>query len=58
MSITKDFDTIFLVCNGYLVIRVGQLWQATLRTGMKTSIHMILDLDIFLQDDKRDYKKL
>ena len=43
MSITKDFDIIFLVCNDYLVIRIGQLWQATLKTVMNTSIHMILE---------------
>ena len=43
MSITRDFDILFLVCNGYLVIRIGQLWQATLRTVMNTSIYMILE---------------
>ena len=43
MSITRDLDILFLVCNGYLVIRVGQLWQATLSTVMNTSIHMILE---------------
>ena len=43
MSITKDFDIIFLVCNDYLVIRIGQLWQATLKDVMNTSIHMILE---------------
>ena len=43
MFITKDFDILLLVCNGYLVIRVGQLLQATLRTVMNTSIHMILE---------------
>ena len=43
MSITRDLDILFLVCNGYLVIRIGQLWQATLRTVMNTSIYMILE---------------
>ena len=43
MSITRDFDILFLVCNSYLVIRVSQFWQATLRTVMNTSIHMILE---------------
>ena len=43
MSITRYFDIPFLVCNGYLVIRVGQLWQATLTTVMNTNIHMILE---------------
>ena len=43
MSITEDFDILFLVCNGYLVIRIGQLWQATLRAVMNTRIHMILE---------------
>ena len=43
MSITRDFDILFLVCNGYLGIRVGQLWQATLWNVMNTSIHMILE---------------
>ena len=42
MSITWDFDILFLVYNGYLVIRVGQFWHATLRTIMNTSYHMIL----------------
>ena len=43
MFITRDFDILFLVCNGYLVIRVGQLSQATLRIVMNISIHMILE---------------
>ena len=43
MFITRDFDILFLVCNGYLVIRVGQLWHTTLRIVMNTSIHMILE---------------
>ena len=43
MFITRDFDILFLVCNGYLVIRVGQLCQATLRIVMSISIHMILE---------------
>ena len=43
MFITRDFDVMFLVCNGYLVIRVGQLCQATLRIVMSISIHMILE---------------
>ena len=43
MFITRDFDILFLVCNGYLLIRVGQLSQATLRIVMNISIHMILE---------------
>ena len=43
MSITRDFDILFLAYNGYLVIRVGELWQATIRIVMNTSIHMILE---------------
>ena len=39
---SRDFDILFLVCNGCLVIRVGQFWQATLRNIMNTNIHMIL----------------
>ena len=43
MSITRDFDILFILYNVYLVIRVGQLWQATLRTVMNTNIHIILE---------------
>ena len=42
MFITRDFDIFFLVCNGYLVIRVVQPWHVTLKIVMNTNIHMIL----------------
>ena len=43
MSITKDFGILFQLCNGYLVIRAGQLRQVALRTIMNTKVHMILN---------------
>ena len=41
MSITREFDIHFLVCICYLVIKIGWLWQATLKIIMNTSIHII-----------------
>ena len=59
MSIIRAFDILFLVCNGYLVIMVGQPWQATLSTIMNTRYSYDLrDLAIFLWDGKGDSQRL
>ena len=42
MSITKDFDIIFLVYKSCLVIRACQHKQAILKTIMNIRVHMIL----------------
>ena len=60
MSITIDFDILFLVWNGYLVISIGQFWQAALRIVMNINIDMILEtFPFFFGMDKgilKDYR--
>ena len=43
MSITSDFNILFLVCKGYLVIRAYHPRQVTPRTVMNTKVYIILE---------------
>ena len=43
MSITSDYNILFLVCKGYLVIRAYNPRQVTPRTVMNTKVYIILE---------------
>ena len=60
MSITSDFDILFLVCKGYLVIRASRFGQAAFKTTMNTKFDMILETFTssfeMAQEIPKDYK--